>query len=186
MNIFLIRRAVFLVFAFSLVYEMAAAQQKALRIIILRHAEKPPQGDNLSCMGLNRAFKLPAVIVRKFGVPGIAYVPAPSVGKATKSGRMMQTVWPLAVKYNLTVNTKFEVEQTKKLADDLLKRTGTVIVVWEHDNIPKIITALGVDSKKVKWKGDDFDSLWIVNISGGARTLQRDEQGIRPAQDCSF
>ncbi|WDF55649.1 histidine phosphatase family protein [Mucilaginibacter sp. KACC 22063] len=160
--------------------------QKPLKVIILRHAEKPAEGDNLSCEGFNRAMKLPSVLIAKFGVPDYVYVPSPSTGKATKSGRMMQTIWPLAVKYNLTVNSKYDVEKTEQLAANILKRSGTVIVVWEHGNIPDIIDALGVKTDKLKWKGDDFDSLWIVTFKGKKSYLTTEAQGIKPSANCAF
>ncbi len=160
--------------------------QSPLKIIILRHAEKPDNGDNLSCAGFDRALKLPKVIIAKFGVPNYLYVPAPSVGKVTKSLRMMETISPLAVKYNLPVNTNYDATQTKRLAASILKRSGTVVVVWEHGNIPAIISALGVDSEKLKWKGIDFDSLWIVTINGKRVVLTKDVQAIHPSANCNF
>ncbi|MCJ8211363.1 histidine phosphatase family protein [Mucilaginibacter sp. RS28] len=164
----------------------ACAQSGALKVIIIRHGEKPVDGDNLSCAGMNRALKLSAVITQKFGKPDFAYAPAPSTGKATKNVRMLQTLWPLAIKYNLNINTKYAVGQTSALAANLLKRTGTVIVVWEHDNIPAIVTALGITDKKLKWKGENYDDIWIVTIDGKKRTLSKDSEGINPGSTCTF
>jgi len=45
------------------------AQSKNLKLIFIRHGEKPADGDNLSCVGLNRALKLPEVLKAKFGIP---------------------------------------------------------------------------------------------------------------------
>lgn len=157
-----------------------------LRIIIMRHAEKPVNGDNLSCKGFNRAMMLPGVLVKRFGVPAYVYVPSPSTGKATKSGRMLQTVWPLATKYNLAVNTKFDVDDTNDLAKNISTKTGTVLVVWEHNAIRKIISALGVKAGKLKWQGDDYDSLWIVTIHNGKATLSQTSQGINAPDGCKF
>src|ERR1700760_3001048 len=71
-------------------------QKRELKIILIRHGEKPENGDNLSCAGLNRSIKLPAVIKNKFGVPDYIYVPAPNTGKRTNNVRMLQTVTPLS------------------------------------------------------------------------------------------
>lgn len=157
-----------------------------LRIIIMRHAEKPATGDNLSCKGFNRAMMLPAMLVKRFGVPAYVYVPSPSTGKATKSSRMLQTVWPLATKYNLTVNSKFNVDDAHALAKNINTKTGTVLVVWEHNAIRKIISALGVKAGKLKWQGDDYDSLWIVTIHNGKVTLSQTTQGINAPDGCKF
>ncbi|WP_214073842.1 histidine phosphatase family protein [Mucilaginibacter sp. dw_454] len=175
-----------LIFAFTTIAISPLFAQQGLRIIILRHAEKPNQGDNLSCAGFDRALKLPAVIKAKFGVPDYLYVPAPSTGKVTKSLRMTETISPLAIKYNLAINTNYDTDETAQLAANILKKTGTVLVVWEHDNISGIIKALDVDTKKLKWKGDDFDSLWIVTIKGNQRTLTKDVQNIHPSGNCAF
>lgn len=163
-----------------------AQAQQDLKVIIIRHAEKPVNGDNLSCAGFDRALKLPAVIKAKFGVPNYVYVPAPSTGKATKSLRMLQTVSPLAVKYNLPLNTNYDVTQTAKLATNIMKRTGTVLVVWEHDNIRGIVSALGVGPEKLKWPGNDFDTIWVVTFYNGTATLSADKENIQPVDNCAF
>ncbi len=160
--------------------------QAPLTVVIIRHAEKPEKGDNLSCQGLNRAMQLPAVLVKQFGVPNYAYVPAPSVGKATKSGRMMQTIWPLAVKYNLTVNSKYDVKQTTALAKNILKRSGTVLVVWEHNNIADIATALGAKAKTLNWPGNDYDSIWKLTVKGSKAILVESKENIKPQANCNF
>ncbi|WP_342648440.1 histidine phosphatase family protein [Mucilaginibacter sp. CSA2-8R] len=181
----------FLLFAFIALFSQVTVAQKSgaqspLKVIIIRHAEKPEKGDNLSCQGLNRAMQLPAVLVKQFGIPNYAYVPAPSVGKATKSGRMMQTIWPLAVKYNLTVNSKYDVDQTSALAKNILKRSGTVLVVWEHNNIADIAAALGADAKALNWKGNDYDTIWKITINGSKATLTTAKENLSPAANCNF
>lgn len=158
----------------------------SLKVIILRHAEKPATGDNLSCKGFNRSLQLPAALVKQFGVPNYIYVPAPSVGKATKSGRMLQTISPLAIKYNLSVNTNFTVDQTADLGKNILKKTGTIVVVWEHDNLPGIVKALGITRKHLKWPGNDYDSIWLVTITHGKAVLTLSSEGITPKDNCMF
>src|SRR6187402_2586836 len=108
----------------------AAAQSKNLKLIIIRHAEKPEAGDNLSCAGFNRAMKLPEVLKAKFGIPDKVYVPALHMGKTTPRGRMFQTITPFAVKYNLSINSDFEEENAQGLISSLQDKTGTVLIVW--------------------------------------------------------
>ena len=179
-----------LVIALITLAQYTSAQQApapaSLNVIIIRHAEKPEKGDNLSCQGLNRAMQLPAVLVKQFGVPNYAYVPAPTVGKATKSGRMMQTIWPMAVKYNLTVNSKYDVKETAALAKNILKRSGTVLVVWEHKNIADIATALGANTTALNWPGNDYDSIWKVNINGSKAVLTKAKENLSPSVNCNY
>src|SRR5215213_9356656 len=105
------------------------------KVIIIRHAEKPENGDNLSCKGLNRALELPDLLKKKIGKPDYIFVPAMNTGKNTSMARMYQTIVPFAVKYNLNINTKYVVNDAKGLARDILKRSGTVLLVWEHNHI---------------------------------------------------
>jgi hypothetical protein len=162
------------------------AQSKNLKLIFIRHAEKPADGDNLSCMGLNRALKLPEVLKAKFGLPDHVYVPALHLGKSTPRGRMFQTVSPFAIKYNLTINSSFEEEDAAGLTSELAGKKGTILIVWEHSKIKPIIKALGLTVKGLQWPDDDFDSIWIVTYKKRVPVLTMDKEGISPAADCSF
>jgi len=53
-----------------------------LKIVIIRHAEKPVKGDNLTCQGLNRALQLPKMLKDKFGIPAYIFVPAIGLGES--------------------------------------------------------------------------------------------------------
>lgn len=164
-------------------YANGQSSQGSKKIIIIRHGEKPVEGDNLSCQGLNRAMKLPAVLYKKFGVPTSVYVPAINTGKETSTARMYQTAMPLAIKYNLVINTKYEVEDAESLAQSLLKAEGTSLVIWEHKAIDNIVKALGVEGK-LKWDSNDYDSIWIVTIKNGGAALTKDKEGLSPAAAC--
>src|SRR5690348_18431569 len=83
----------------------APARSADLQVVIIRHGEKPENGDNLSCRGQNRARALPAVLMRKFGKPDYTYVPSLKMGESTKHARMFQTVTPFAVQQNLTIDS---------------------------------------------------------------------------------
>ena len=93
---------------------------KNLKVVIIRHGEKPADksdgGDNLSCQGQNRALQLPAVLIKKIGKPDYTYVPALKLDKNTTHSRMFQTVTPFAVKYDLTINSKFDESEPNDVA----------------------------------------------------------------------
>ena len=153
------------------------------RVIIIRHGEKPDLGDNLSCQGFNRALQLPNVLNKKIGTPDFVFVPSINTGKKTSTARMYQTIVPFAVKYNLTINTKFEVDDYSGLAGDVLKKSGTVLLVWEHKGIDNIAKALGV-KETAKWDSEDFDTIWIINFKNGKATLTVDKENITPSPNC--
>jgi hypothetical protein len=115
-------------FAFSLKVQAQAAD---LKIVFIRHAEKPLKGDNLTCAGINRSLKLPAVISAKFGVPAYLFVPGLGLGEATKHARMFETVVPLAAKYILTINSSRTEKDSLGMAADLKSRNGVVLVSWD-------------------------------------------------------
>lgn len=152
------------------------------RVVIIRHGEKPDQGDNLSCQGLNRALQLPDVLNKKFGTPNYIFVPAINGGKKTSTARMYQTVVPFAIKYNLNINTNYDVNDAKGLVADVLKREGTVLLVWEHKHIDNILKAFGLTT--AKWPDDDFDSILVIDFQNGKVTLTKDKEGINPAVNC--
>ena len=98
---------------------------------------------------------------------------------------MFQTVTPFAIKYDLAINSVFGEKDYVSVANNVLKKTGTVLMVWEHKAIPHIAGALGVDNPPA-WKGEDFDSIWIVSFPAGKATLAIDSEGISPSAECDF
>jgi len=161
----------------------ALARPADLKIVIVRHGEKPDNGDNLSCQGENRALALPAVLMRKFGKPDYTYVPSLKLGKSTKHARMFQTVTPFAVQQNLMVDSRFAEDDATGVAKEVLKRSGLVLLVWEHSQIESVAKAIGVKNPP-KWKGEDFDSIWIITPKSGGAALATDSEGISPSANC--
>jgi hypothetical protein len=161
------------------------APADSLKVVIIRHGEKPEVGDNLSCQGENRALQLPAVLYQKFGKPDHLYVPSLELGQSTTHARMFQTVSPLAIKYNLKVNSEFNKKDYSEIADHVLKQTGTVLMVWEHKAIRPIAEKLGVN-RLADWKDADFDSIWVITFKDGKAFLLIDQEGLAPSPSCNF
>jgi hypothetical protein len=161
------------------------APDSTLKIVIIRHGEKPESGDNLSCQGENRALQLPNVLYQKFNQPDYVYVPSLELGKSITHARMFQTITPFVVKYNLTVNGEFDSSDYAAIADNVLKKKGTVLMVWEHSAIPSLTKKLGVKNPP-SWDSKDYDSIWIITYSTGKAILSYDKEGITPAPDCNF
>ena len=162
------------------------ANHTGLKIIIIRHAEKPLKGDNLTCQGLNRSLLLPALLYSKFGIPAFTYTPSIGTGDSTKHSRMFQTIIPMAVKYNLVINSKYDELDSTGVAADLLKKTGTVLLVWEHKAIPGIVRSLGVHDLFLKWANEDYESIWIITFPGGVPALTKDTEGLTVSPACTF
>jgi hypothetical protein len=163
-----------------------------LRVVIIRHGEKPAQGDNLSCAGLNRALALPTVLNQLLPTPpNYTYVPLIGTnGQKTSTARMFQTITPYAVQHNLTINSDYTVANTPGIAKELRRKRGTVLLVWEHESIPKIVKKLGI-KESLEWPDADFDSIWTISFSGGGPkgkakrpTLSRSKEFIQPSATC--
>ncbi|MDO3625471.1 histidine phosphatase family protein [Mucilaginibacter sp. BT774] len=179
-------RLVFLLLILCGSFITGSCQKKSLKVVIIRHGEKPDNGDNLNCQGLNRAMALPKVLYTKYGVVNEIYIPTVNSGNKTKSSRMFQTITPYAVKYNLDVNSSFDTEDYKHIAKDVFLQKGTVIVCWEHNAIPHIAKALGVQGNIRDWPDGDFDSIWIITYKNGEATLTADKEGLNPSANCLF
>jgi hypothetical protein len=162
-----------------------SAPNENLKVVIIRHAEKAKDGDNLSCQGQNRALQLASILYQKINKPDFTYVPALKLDKATKHSRMFQTVTPFAVKYDLTINSKYAVDDYADIAKSVLKKDGTVLMVWSHSEIADLAHALGV-KKPPQWDDADFDTMWTITYADSEAQLTQDVEGLNPPMACSF
>jgi hypothetical protein len=169
----------------SLLFSLGAfAQNGDLRVVLIRHAEKPAKGYNLTCQGINRSLALVPLLHSRFGLPTAIYVPALAMGDTTKHSRMFQTISPFAGKYNLLINTSFREDDTAALAGAIKSWKGVVFVVWEHSRLPAIARSLGVRDERLHWRDDDYDSMWIVSWVNGEAVLTKDKEGLHPGAEC--
>jgi hypothetical protein len=157
----------------------------SLKVVIIRHGEKPKDGDNLSCQGQNRALQLASVLHAKLNVPDEIYVPSLKSDDTTKHSRMFQTISPFAIKYNLPINSKYSADENEKIAKSIFKKDGLVLMVWEHTAIQALAGALGVNEAP-QWAGADFDSVWIINYQNEKAKLSIEKEGINPSAECNY
>jgi len=163
-----------------------SAQSKTLKLIFIRHAEKSADGDNLTCQGFNRSMQLSGLLYKRFGRPDNIYVPSVKPGSVTKHARMLQTISPFIIKYDLTLNSEFDSDDYEGIGKALLKENGTVFIIWDHQGITPILEYLGISSSVLNWPGNDFDSIWIVTFSHKVPSLVKDKERLNPAAGCPF
>jgi hypothetical protein len=148
-------------------------------IVMVRHGEKPAAGlGQLNCQGLNRALALPGVLDKKFGARPVAiFAPNPTEQK-TDDGilydyiRPLATIEPAAIAYGLPVHADIGQSKIDELNQTLTApayRNAYVLVGWEHTMAMNAARALirrfGGDPADVpEWKGDDFDSIYVVEL----------------------
>jgi len=164
-------------------------------IVLIRHGEKPAQGlGQLDCRGLNRALRLPAVLGRLFGRPAAVFAPDPAHGRDEGGEtydyvRPLATVEPTAIAFGLPVNASVAVDDIATLQKELeadAYANSLVLVAWEHRQIVRLARRImadhGGDAGTVpKWKGADFDGIYVIRLKRGAAggaTFERLTEGL--------
>lgn len=174
-------------FAASACHSAAGAELPAspdLRVLIIRHGEKPQDGESLSCQGENRAHQIPAVLERKFGKIDYIYVPTVvSRGNKTLHARMFQTATPVAIRNHLDINSQFAGTDAEQVAQSVLEKKGTVLLVWNHRAIAQLAQSLGV--RVPAWQDTDFDSILVIRYAQGKPQLSLDTEGLAPSPECA-
>ena len=151
------------------------------QVMIIRHGEKPAQGNELNEAGFQRAkalvkfFETDASVTR-YGTPAAIYAMAPK--NSDGSVRAIQTVTPLADALELTINEFYTRDQVNELVKDIMENADykgrMVLVCWEHKVIVNIAAALAAyggsdqsvqNSLPASWNGDAFDRVWILNFA---------------------
>ena len=172
--------------------ESTPAKPVTETIVMVRHGEKPALGlGQLDCQGLNRALALPAVIAKQFGKPDAIFAPDPAQikddhGQPYDYVRPLATIEPTAIAYGMPIDASIGVADLDALKRKLTAphyRGALLLVAWEHSDIVKLARLLirdhGGDPATVpEWKGQDFDSIYVVRITrSGANTTAVFEQG---------
>jgi hypothetical protein len=150
-------------------------------VVIIRHAEKPEEGNELSLAGRERAAALSPYLlgnpdVIKFGRPVAIYAQAQK--HASSSVRSIQTVQPLADALHLKINHAFERDDYKNMVAEINREKKydghTVVICWEHKVIPEIAEEFAADDAPQKWPGDAFDRTWVLTLKSGHRYKCKD------------
>ncbi len=150
-----------------------AADQPAMILILVRHAEKkivPPENKDpdLSPAGQARAEELR----KMFGDTGITAI------YATQYKRTQQTVKPLSDKLGLPV-TQIEAKKTPELVKRIRAGgAGQVIFIAGHNNtVPEIIEALGGPHLDIIPE-TEYDNLYVLIVqSDGTAKLVKMKYG---------
>jgi hypothetical protein len=157
-----------------------------LKVIIVRHAEKPADNENqhpplgvneegwhdprsLSPLGWQRAGAL---------APWFARAASPLATPAAlfashhhgTSHRPRQTLVSLAGFLKLPIHAEIPVGEEKKLAEAVLAcGDGPVLIAWEHNALPRIPSLLAGPTLccPAEWPADRFDLAWVLDRDAG-------------------
>jgi hypothetical protein len=166
-------------------------------IVFLRHGEKPDKEiGQLNCQGLNRALALPRILTSKFGKPDYIFAPAASRMSTITGGvgynylRPLATIEPTAIELDMPVDTDFRYSDIGGLRSELTRlkyQKALIFVAWEHHELEELVKQLvseyqGDPNEVPNWKGEDFDSLYILRITSrdGKKSISftQDHEGL--------
>lgn len=157
-----------------------------LKIIIIRHAEKPGEGGEppfgvseegrpdprrLSPLGWQRAGALVAWFGRPSGdairTPATLFAPDPH----GTSHRAHETLAPLGRFLRLPVHADLPVGEEAALARAVLAAAGPVLIAWEHKALPRLAKLLAGDALRCppEWPSDRFDLAWVLDRDAADR-----------------
>jgi hypothetical protein len=163
----------------ALVAILAAANvalAQPAQVIIIRHAEKPEEGNELNLRGRERAGALAAYFqsapeVNEFKAPVAIYAQLPK--DATSSIRSAQTVQPLADALHEVLHRNFTKTQHQQMVDEIMHKPEyaghTVLICWEHKVIPEMAREFGVTDAPTKWASEVYDRTWVITFHDGSK-----------------
>jgi hypothetical protein len=180
--------ALALLTASSLPAQTPLSRSLPAQIILIRHADKPadPADPHLSHAGVKRAEQLvpfvttdPAMI--SAGLPVAVF--ATRTTRDANGVRTQETVAPLAKALKLPVLAPYLGKDYAKLAKSILSNPAyagkTVLICWNHEEIPQLAAALGVTPEPPPWKGKVFDQVYVISYRKGQATLTTSRYGSR-------
>ena len=81
----------------------------------------------------------------------------------------------MAKALKLKVQTPFHGKDYAELAKLILGNPAysgkTVVVCWNHEEIPQLAAMLGVNPEPPKWKGSVYDRVYLITYRDGKATL---------------
>jgi hypothetical protein len=135
------------------------------QILLFRHAEKPESADDwtLSLKGQIRAAALAMYLPDVFGRPSHLV----AAKRSKDSDRPRLTLQPLSDALHLPIDLRFEHDQFKDLAHELLTdpryHGARIALCWHHGEIPALARELQARDAPDDWHDDTFDRIWQID-----------------------
>jgi hypothetical protein len=148
-------------------------------ILIIRHAEKPDDGDGLTHAGELRA-KAYIGYFNKFHIEGhplqLTHVFAAT--DSDKSHRPRLTIQPYANAFHKNLDLRFSDKDPDAIADELRSHDhgNEILICWRHGKIPGLLKALGADPRSLvpegKWPEDIYDRVIELHFNAQGEVVQ--------------
>ena len=167
---------------FAAVTSRPTTAARPSQIILVRHADKPLDSadPHLSPDGIERAKRLARFLTTdpvmiKYGSPVAIF--ATQTTKHDDGVRTQETMVPLARALGVQVQTPFLGKEYGALARQILSSSlyngRTIVICWNHETLPELAAALGVSPMPRKWKGKDFDQVYVITYAGSGKAELR-------------
>ena len=164
-----------------LLFAVFSATAQPAKIIIIRHAEKPPDEskDSLSLKGQERAMALVPFLTEMLGPTEKARSPvlfATKIGRKKADNHTHETLGPLSRQLGLKIHAPYANSEYEALARDLLTDRAyerrTVLVCWTHSRLPGLVKSLGISPELPPWDENVFDRVLVVTFEGGKAKME--------------
>lgn len=157
------------------------------RVVLIRHAEKPDDGRNLSEAGALRA-RADATVLQGLSLNGrpIRFDRLVATQDSRHSDRPRETLAPLAQALHLPIEQPAADKDVTGLAAWLhaLPAGQTVLVAWHHGAMPKLMAALGADPARLlpdgHWPETDFGSAYALSFDAEGRLVSAVPLAVPP------
>jgi hypothetical protein len=145
---------------------------KDTTILVIRHAEKPASGFDLTPDGYKRADAYVGYFTNfttSTGPIKLDYLFAATDSKGSHRPRL--TIEPLSKATGLAIDTSFKSKDFQKLVDAIHSKSfgKNILICWHHEAIPQLAQALGADPGKLfpdgKWPDDVYN--WVIQLRYG-------------------
>jgi hypothetical protein len=150
-------------------------------VLLIRHAEKPADGPDLSDQGRKRAQSYVSYF-QKLMLDGKSARPDAifATKQSKSSNRPYETVQPLAQALGIAVQANFKDDEVAELAASLRSQSHghTLLVCWHHGMMPQLLAAFGADPSQLlpggKWPSEEFGWLLVLSFDAqGKLSSQR-------------
>ncbi|NBF01066.1 flagellar basal body-associated protein FliL [Pseudomonas sp. Fl5BN2] len=155
-------------------------------VLIIRHAEKPDQGDGLSPRGQQRA-EAYAQYFDPLQLNGQNLVPQRLIATrdSEDSARPRLTLVPLSQRLHLPIEQPYDNRDVDKLVRSLAKnnQAPVILIAWHHGQIYNLIEAFGGDAKTLtgqkSWSESVYDWLIVLRFDDQGRLVESHSQKVQ-------
>jgi phosphohistidine phosphatase SixA len=162
---------------------------KDATVLIIRHAEKPEAGRDLTAKGRERA-EAYAKYFRELKIDSkpVALDYLVATADSASSERPRLTLEPLSKALGMKLDLRFKAKEDAKLAAELRAKPHgkNILICWHHGKIPDLAKALGADPAKLlpngTWPDAEFGWILVLRYDGDGRLLPEQTKRINGVQ----